>query len=72
VSGPDHDGIDRLARDRARGDQPRQRVEDAGGDVRRGRSLDGPGHSSILDQDRIRISAADVDADASHQAKTGW
>ena len=46
--------------------QAGERVEDAAGHVWRRRRLDGGAHPPLLDQHRVRVGAADVDADASH------
>ena len=62
----DHDGIDGLVADGAGCREAGERVEDPAGHVWRRRRLDGGAHPPLLDQHRIRVGAADVDADASH------
>jgi hypothetical protein len=66
VRGADHDGVDRPPAHRARRREARQRVEDAARHVGRRRCLDGARDLAVLDQHRIGVGAADVDANAPH------
>ncbi len=50
----------------------RYRRQDAAGDVGRRRRLDGSLDPAVRDQNGVRVGAADVDADAFHDANAEW
>ena len=68
VRGADHDGIDRTARPH-RGQELAKRRRDAAGDVGGRRGLDGMDDGVAVEQNRVGIGAADVEADAPHEGK---
>jgi hypothetical protein len=69
MGGPDHHSVD-VARAVRMGAQSRERVEDAGSDIFRGRRLDGAAYRPAIDQDGVRVGSPDIDSDPSHDANT--
>ncbi len=63
----DHDRVDRAARDFGMAGEFVERRDDALGHVFRRRRLDRLHDAASLQQHRIGIGAADIDADAPHQ-----
>jgi hypothetical protein len=70
MRGADHHGVNRSSAHDPRGGEALERIENAACNVGRRRRLDGASDSALLDQHRVRVRPADIDADAPH-ANTG-
>ena len=66
----DHHAVDALVLQRTGRTEVPERVQDTRGDVLAGRGLDGPHDLAVLDQNGVRVGAADIDADTSHDENT--
>jgi hypothetical protein len=66
----DHDAVDFAARDFGMAGEGCECRYDAGGDIRRRRSLDRVHDTPVFEQHRVCVGAADIDADPPHQSRS--